>query len=250
MRGVDTLDKVTRLLEVAVTPGGLGALRRWRPFSVAAFRLVHGLASEGMTFATVIDVGANVGKFSRAALGMWPDATVLAFEALPAAAVALRATPQLAGRVEVHDVALGATDGTITFYPHEYSLSSSPLPVAAEMQRRYSWAKESPAIEVTLRRLDSVLAERILVGPVLLKLDVQGFELEVLAGAEDTLRHVTAVVIEQSFDSVYEGQPLFPESHRVLAEAGWRLVRPVDWRREEGRIAEVDCLYVPVERSG
>jgi FkbM family methyltransferase len=197
----------------------------------------------------VIDVGANVGKFSRAALGTWPNAVVIAFEALPTAVEQLRAAPELAGRVEIHDVALGASDGRLDFYPHEYSLSSSPLPVPTEIQERYSWARESEAIEVPVRRLDSVLDGRDLAEPVLMKLDVQGFELEVIAGAAETLRRTAAVVIEQSFDSVYQNQPLFDEAHRRLSDGGWRLVRPLDWRREGGRVVEVDSLYVPVDRA-
>jgi FkbM family methyltransferase len=244
MTARDRLETVTRLAEMAATPGGIAALRTWRPLSIAAFRLVHGLAAEGLSFATVIDVGANVGKFSRAALGMWPAATVIAFEALPAAAEEFQAANQLAGRVELHKVALGAHDGTIAFYPHEYSLSSSPLPVPAAIQRRYPWARETPPIEVPVRRLDAVLAGRVLAGPVLMKLDVQGYELEVLAGAPETLASVTAIVIEQAFDAVYQDQPLFGASHRALEQAGWRLVRPLDWRREGERVAEMDCLYV------
>ena len=177
-------------------------------------------------------------------LGTWPDAAVIAFEALPAAAAALQTTPQLGARVELHQVALGDHDGTITFYPHEYSLSSSPLPVSADMQRRYRWARETAPIEVPVRRLDAVLAGRVLARPVLLKLDVQGYELNVLAGAPETLASVAAIVIEQAFDAVYQDQPLFGASHRALEQAGWRLVRPLDWRREGERVAEMDCLYL------
>jgi len=245
---VDKLDKAVRLGEVALTPGGVSALRHWRPFSVAAFRLVRGVAGEGLTFATVIDVGANVGKFARAAVGMWPEADVIAFEALADVASQIRLDPRRIGQVEVHSVALGAHDGTIVFHPHEYSLSSSPLPVPEELQRRYSWARQLPPVEVPVRRLDAVLAGRALRHPVLLKLDVQGFELEVLAGATTTLESAAALVIEQAFDRVYEGQPLFGESHAFLEAAGWQLIRPLDWRREGGRIVEIDCLYAPTKR--
>lgn len=239
------IDQITRLLDVTCTPGGVHALRRWRPFSVSAFRLVHGLVAEGLSFETVLDVGANVGKFARAALGVWPEASVIAFEALPAAARQLGSARQLAGRVEVHAVALGSHDGTITFHPHEYSLSSSALSVPADLQARYAWAREGPPIEVPLQRLDSLLAGRRLPTPLLVKLDVQGFELEVLGGGLDTLRQASALVIEQAFDTVYEGQPLFGESHRFLESAGWSMVRILDWRREAGRVAEIDCLYAP-----
>ncbi|MDP9074560.1 MAG: FkbM family methyltransferase, partial [Actinomycetota bacterium] len=209
------------------------------------YRLVHGVVAEGLSFATVVDVGANVGKFARAALGVWPDATVIAFEALPDAAHQLQTACQMEGRIEVHTVALGSRDGATTFHPHDYSLSSSALPVPPELQRHYSWARERPAITVPLRRLDGLLQNRQLQTPLLIKLDVQGFELEVLRGGLDTLRQASALVIEQSFDIVYSGQPLFEESHRFLWSAGWRMKRVLDWRREGDRVTEIDCLYTP-----
>ena len=241
----DTLDKATRLIEVACTRGGLRALLVRQPRSLSAFRLTRGLADEGPSFGTVIDVGANVGQFSRAALATWPGADVIAFEALPEAASLLRAHLGAFGNFHLHEVALGASDGTIQFHPHTYSPSSSLLPIAKDAEDRYAWANERPAIEVQLCRLDNALADRALRRPVLLKLDVQGFELEVLAGAETTLRLTDALLIEASFVRFYEGQPLFGEVHATLEKLGWRLIRPLDWRREGGRIVELDCLYRP-----
>jgi FkbM family methyltransferase len=244
MAVLHALDRATALAHVAAAPGGLRAMRRVRPFSIAAFVLVKGLAAEGLAFATVVDVGANVGQFSRAALARWPDASVIAFEPLPEAADTLRHS--LAGfpGVEVHAIAVGDQDAAVTFHPHTYSLSSSALPMLDEARERYHWAEERPPIEVAERRLDSVLGDRRLAGPTLLKLDVQGYELKVLAGAGAVLDQVDAIVLEQSFERFYQGQPLFTETNRFLESTGWRLARPLGWRREEGRVVEVDCLYL------
>lgn len=232
------------LADVVAAPGGMAALLRVRPFSLASHRLVEGIAAEGVEPATVVDVGANVGQFSRAALARWPAATVIAFEPLADAAVQLRQALEGFPRAEVHEVALGDEDGSVTFHPHDYTLSSSVLPVRDEVRGR-RWAVERPPIEVPLRRLDTVLGERRLASPVLVKLDVQGLELKVLAGATGVMDQVDAVVLEQSFERFYEGQPLFTESNRFLETSGWRLARPLDWRREDGRVVEIDCLYLP-----
>jgi FkbM family methyltransferase len=210
-----------------------------RPFSLSAFRLVHGLKLAGFTFRTVLDVGANIGQFAAAAQVAWPAAQVLAFEPLPDAAGELR---QRRG-VVVHQVAVGDHDGTTVFYKHVYSLSSSALPVRPGMEDR-PWARQDAPIEVPVRRLDTVLAGAELDGPVLLKLDVQGLEPAVLRGATTTLEKVDALVLEVAFDRSYEGQPLFSEVHRSLEEAGWVVVRPLDWRLERARIVEADMLYV------
>jgi FkbM family methyltransferase len=234
----DLVNRGARFAAVASAPGGVRAMARRRPFSLSAFRLVQGLQLAGCAFRTILDVGANIGQFSAAAHDAWPSARILAFEPLPLAAERLERRPEL----EVHRVALGDHDGSTVFYPHAYSLSSSTLPVLAELRTR-PWAKEGEPIDVPMRRLDTMLASEHLDGPVLLKLDVQGAETAVLAGAPETLRAVEALVVEVAFESSYEGQPLFPELHRVLDAGGWAQVRPLDWRVEGGRIVEADFLY-------
>jgi len=236
-------ERISRIVDAALAQGAPLSAIRWKPRSVAAVRLVGGLAARGLRFSTVIDVGANVGQFSRAALGFWPDAEILAFEALPACAERLRLVVAPVGRIEVHAVAVGREDGTVTFHPHDYSLSSSALPVTGAASREYGWARQQPSIKVPLRRLDTVLAGRAIARSALLKLDVQGFELEVLAGAPVTLQSVDAILVEVAFDRAYEGQPLFPEVDGWLRSAGWALSGPIDARREGGTIVELDCLY-------
>ena len=238
-RLADRINQAARVAAVATAPGGLRAMARCRPFSLSAFLLVQGLRLAGPEFRTVIDVGANIGQFTAAAHAAWPTARILAFEPLEAAAGDLR---KRAG-VEVHQIAVGDRDGTTTFHPHPYSLSSSALRVVDEVHGR-AWAEEGEPIEVPIRRLDTVLAGRDLTGPVLLKLDVQGLELAVLAGAPETLRRVDALMLEVAFERSYDGQPLFPEVQRALDDAGWSRVRPLDWRLESGRVVEADFLYL------
>ena len=230
-------------MDVALSPGGIRAFLTWRPFSLSAFRLVRGLVDEGLQFATVIDVGANVGQFSRAAVSFWPDAQVLAFEPLPACAEQLQQALGATGRVQVQAVAIGRLDGTTAFHPHEYTLSSSVLPVTAAASEQFGWAKEKPPIDVPVRRLDTLLAGRKLARPTLLKVDVQGFELEVLRGAPRTLDSVDALVLEVAFQRSYEDQAVFTDVYEHLAEKGWRLIRPLDARREHRRMVELDCLF-------
>lgn len=246
----DTVERLSRVLGVALSPGGLRGLLSWKPRSVAAVQLVGSLSRRGMSFATVVDVGANVGQFSRAALGFWPTADVMAFEPLPECAEALRLTVGPHGSLEVHAVALGREDGTVRFHPHDYTLSSSALAATEAAKREHAWAKERPMIEVPLHRLDTVLEGRTLRRPALLKLDVQGFELEVIAGARSTLAQIDALLVEVAFERAYEGQPLFHEVHDRLTGVGWELDGPVDARRATGRIVELDCLYLSPGEGG
>jgi len=203
---------------------------------------VRGLADDGWSFVTVIDVGANAGQFTRACLGVWPAAHVLAFEPLPDVARGIEARIGQTGQVDVHACAVGASDGTTRFFPFENSLSSSAFGVA-EGAGAEAWARPLPPITVPLRRLDTVLASTTIDRPALLKVDVQGSELEVVRGAEVTLGQVDALLIEVAFQPLYAGQPPFSSVHDALGQLGWALVRPLDVRRESGRIVEADLLY-------
>lgn len=236
-------DRAERVATTLASSGGLRAIATWRPFSLAAYRLVDGLVREGLSFATVLDVGANRGQFARAALGRWPGVRILAFEPLPDVASALEASLRRVGSVDVHAVALGAADGSTTLIRHSESRSSSVLGVS-ESALGEAWAEEIERLDVPLRRLDAVVSGRELGRPALLKLDVQGYELEVLGGAPATLARMDAVLVEASFQPTYRGQPAFGEVDATMREAGWRMVRPLDWwRAADGGVVEMDFLY-------
>lgn len=237
------IDQATKLADVVLTPGGLRSLTGAKPRSLSAFRLVSQVGERCGAPGTVIDVGANKGQFSRAAAMAFPGARIIAFEPQAEVAAVWRRNLADVPDAEVHACALGAEPGTVTFHPHEYSLSSSVLPVAGSSMA----AEELASIEVPVRTLDEALAGEALAGPVLLKLDVQGYELEVLRGGGRTLGQVDALVVELAFERHYEGQPLFGAVQAELTTLGWALELPLDVRRDgSGALVEMDGLFLPV----
>lgn len=95
--------------------------------------------------------------------------------------------------------------------------------------------------------LDHVLRDSQLPAPYLLKLDVQGFELEILSGAEETLRCAQAVLLEVSLLEYNVGAPLFAD---VVAFMKARDLVAYDiagfYRREsDNALYMVDLLFVP-----
>jgi FkbM family methyltransferase len=238
-------ERLQALLDMALTPGGPRAFFRQRPLSFSAFALVSRLARLEFAPASLIDVGANAGQFTAAALFHWPELQVHAFEPLPDEAATLEANFASLPNVHVHGMALGDEDGLAVLHRHAYSLSSSLLSTTPEARSRFDWAEEAAHVEVAVGRLDSVLASAVLPEPVLLKVDVQGFESQVFAGGAVTLSKVAAIVVEQAFEPFYEGQLPFPQGHAQLAEAGWVLARVLAMRNEDGMPVEADCLYLP-----
>jgi FkbM family methyltransferase len=168
---------------------------------------------------SIYDIGANVGTWSLLAKAVIPEAGVEAFEPLARHCEAFGRALQGAGGVRLHKVALGPENTTATLRVTDFSDASSLLPLA-EASRSQFGLKEVEQVSSLVRRLDDYRIESGLPLPDLLKLDVQGYELEVLKGAAECLRSVKAVITEVSFSEYYQGQCFFHEVVEFLAGRG------------------------------
>jgi FkbM family methyltransferase len=177
----------------------------------------------GQTFRSVVDVGANVGQFAIWAADVLGAARIVCIEPLPEAVMRLRevASRLAPCRVEIVQAALGSTAGRRTLHVTAAPDSSSLLAVTAAAQTRNA-LQETETKEVDVLVGDDVLPEQ-LDGPVLVKLDVQGTELDVLAGMPRVLAAADAVLVEVSFKLLYDGQsdPSAVVAH--LLDAGFAL---------------------------
>jgi FkbM family methyltransferase len=213
-------------------------MARWRPFSITAFHLLRALRRHGVDPASIVDGGANKGQFARAAVEVFPRAEVLAVEPQPDVAEALCAALEDAPQVQVHAVALGAEEGEVQFHRQAYDLASSVLPP--------SEGAADETITVPLRRLDDLPGASALPDPLLLKLDLQGYEIEALRGAPKLLARAAHVLLEVSFDRAYAGEPLADDVYAFMRENSFRLARVFDpLRRDDGLVTQVDMLFEP-----
>ncbi len=80
--------------------------------------------------------------------------------------------------------------------------------------------KFNRSVTVRVDRLDDYASRNKLPPPDLMKLDVQGFEAEVLLGGAQTLKYTKAVIAEVGFKEFYKGQCRFDEVVSVLSAAG------------------------------
>jgi FkbM family methyltransferase len=135
---------------------------------------------------------------------LFPGAQIHAFEPLESERRIYQSV--MPGSVQVHSTALGEETGTADFFVASRADSSSLLAPGKGQQAAYGVGLSSTTT-VSVDRLENVISATELVAPVLLKLDVQGAELQVLRGAEGLLPHVDAVYCEVSFVELYERQP-------------------------------------------
>jgi FkbM family methyltransferase len=180
------------------------------------------LGLRSLPIRTVIDVGANVGQFASEMRHVFPMAEIHAFEPLPET---LRRLEQWAlaqeGHVHVYPCALGADLGEVVFREHvDHSASSSILASTQECSTLYPFTGHQRTLSVRQSTLDHELNGTHLKREILLKLDVQGYEERVLAGAAATLPQVSACVVEVNIAALYDGQPPFQVLVNHLADFG------------------------------
>jgi FkbM family methyltransferase len=199
--------------------------------------------------ATVIDIGANKGQFTIFALGQWRSCRVIAFEPLTQPmARARRVTAIWRDRVRLVCAAIGQTKGQIDIRIASRDDSSSILPITAVATQVFGVIGTTAVERVLIGPLDDFVVPAELVGPVLLKLDVQGYELQALQGCESLLPNIAAVYVEQSFVPLYEGQACAAEVAAYLQGMGFVEAAELNVvsRPPLGKV-QSDCLFVRAE---
>jgi FkbM family methyltransferase len=186
---------------------------------VSSLELLELMQSAGIK--VIYDIGAHVGTWSLLAKAIFPSAQIHGFEPLPQHREEFLSHFVGMKDVTLHSVGLGASNGTTVFHITNHIGSSSVLPLG-EAADCFA-LKEVGRSSVELHRLDDYRAAHRLKLPDMIKLDVQGYELQALQGAEQCLRAARAVLMEVSFVEIYQGQPLFEDVVRYMADAGFRL---------------------------
>jgi FkbM family methyltransferase len=200
---------------------------------------------------TVIDVGGFVGSFAYAVGAILPEAQIYSFEPLDGNYRQMIKNLSPRGRFQAFQTALGDRKGTLGFFQDDFSASSSALEMADLHRRAFPKTGHQTRITVPLARLDDYLDRMDLHPPVLLKLDVQGYEAAVLRGAAQTLKQVDFLLTEVSFQELYAGQPLFDEIHALLAGQGFRYAGSFDSMLSplDGSILQADALFIRKEKE-
>lgn len=193
---------------------------------------------------TIVDVGANVGQFALLSRIVQPQARVISFEPIPSAAARFRAVLGRDDMVTLHETALGETAGTAEIHITARADSSSLLKPKRQAEV-FPGTHEVGTQTITVSRLDEALCPNAIVGPSLLKIDVQGFEGAVLEGCAALLPRFDWIYCELSFIELYSGQPLAHDLIAWLSARGFRLdgvgTDPSMWRN--GRAVQADFLF-------
>lgn len=213
-------------------------------------RQVALLKSTGTTL--VLDVGANIGQYAQGLRRRGYAGRIVSFEPLSKAFARLMSTAAGDDRWATVNLALGAENGSATIHVAENSYSSSMLPMRPEHLEAAPDSGYVGTERVALATLDTILPEHARPDDrVFLKIDTQGFEGEVLAGARASLDRVVGVQLELSLVPLYEHSMVLTDALLVMREAGFKLVdlQPGFFHPVTGQLLQCDGLFIRDERA-
>lgn len=201
------------------------------------------LSRLGFRPTAVIDIGANIGSWSRMCRRIFPGARILAVEPQDNLQAALRKTANELGNVTIAQTLLGARSAAAVPF-HVYGLSGG----ISGMSSVFPDAEAKPIATTShdMVTLDELVARNNFPPAQLIKLDVQGYELEVLRGGASTLAAADVVLSEVSMLPLYEGGPIMHEVVGFMADAGFHAYDFLSERRRpsDDALFQTDMLFV------
>lgn len=197
----------------------------------------------------LIDVGANTGQTIHMFKRLFDQPVIHAFEP-NCSLVETRLTASFGqdDNVTLNAAGLGAEEGVLTLHQFEKDQMSSFLPMERGTRNPYADESLVASVEVPVWTLDQYVKKHGLEKIDLLKIDTQGYDLQVLLGADEQLTagNVGLVMLEINFIPLYVGQPAFSELDAFLRKRGYALVDLYEKIWVENRIAWCDGLYQKV----
>ena len=194
----------------------------------------------GLLPATVIDVGAAYGTFTLECCNVFPKSRYLLIEPLQEYERYLHKVVGTIPKAEYILSAAAAKGGEVEINVHP-DLVGSSIYLEGEDSHVNGVPRKVPTVT-----LDSLCEDRKASGPYLMKIDVQGAELDVLAGAKKVLNDTEYLILEVSLFGFFEGGPQFYDIVRYMKSCGFVVydIFGLQYRPLDNALSQVDMVFV------
>lgn len=199
-----------------------------------------------MNIKTVLDVGSNEGQFIEYFIKILPDSNYYCFEPLSKTFEVLHNKFNTNKKVKLFNFGLGDKELTTFIHHNDFSPSSSILEMNDLHKEAFPLTRNTTKEEVKIKRLDDLLTDLRIEQNILLKIDVQGYEMNVLQGSEKSLSKIEMIIVETSFNELYKNQPLFEEIYNFLVKRKFLFRGVLDqvYDQRDGKILQADAIFI------
>jgi len=195
---------------------------------------------------TVIDIGANIGEFTFIFSELFPNAYIYAFEPLPDCFNQLEKRTKNMRNIKIFNFALGSTEGELKLHKSSWHPASSFREMGDLHKQNYPHSSESDDLIVRIKKLDDIFKKESLTNNIFIKMDVQGFEDEVIKGGPNIFKNAKVVVVESSYQKLYDNEPLFDGIYSLLKPLGFEfrgsLKQSVS--KSDESFLQADCIFI------
>ncbi|MDX2681955.1 FkbM family methyltransferase [Streptomyces soliscabiei] len=201
----------------------------------------------------VFDVGANTGQYAKRLRGLGYTGRIVSFEPTSETFARLEKAAAHDPDWHVYQCGLGREETTAQIHVGWQTMNSL-LSASDYGKGRYSRFAKADTEEIRVRRLAEVMDEALegLAEPrPYLKMDTQGYDLEVFAGAGERIAEFAGMQSEVAVLKLYEGSPGMGEAVAVYEAAGFGItgMYPVTREATTGRVIEFDCVLMRADAA-
>jgi len=193
--------------------------------------------NHGIKINTVIDIGALGGKWSLVAMQYFPRAIFLAFEPLKEKKRALEKLKQKYNNFHFELVAAGNEDKQSVFLNVTDDLDGSTVDGKNPGTKR----------RIPVRTVDSVVSEKKLNGPFLLKFDTHGYEMPILEGCTEVIKETNLIIMETYNFNITDHSIRFHEMCTHMENLGFRCydIAGPSLRSYDNSFWQIDLFFIP-----
>lgn len=194
----------------------------------------------------ILDVGANSGQYALQAFNLGFKGQIISFEPVSSTFSTLEKKAIKNKKWKAFNYGLGSQNEDLEIHLSKNTYSSSLLDILPNHVKSAPESKIIGSEKVSIKSLDTIYNNLVTDNDiVLLKVDVQGFEKNVLEGAKESLNKIKGIQIEMSIQELYKDEMLYIDIINLLQSFGFNLhsLENGFYDEESGKLLQVDGLF-------
>lgn len=194
----------------------------------------------------ILDVGANNGQYAQQTYKLGYKGEILSFEPVQSVFKDLEKNSLKYASWSVHNFGLGDKKEELEINISKNTFSSSLLDIMPDHVEGAPESKYTHKEKIQIKKLDDIYKEIVNENDeVFLKMDVQGFEENVIKGAKESLKSIKGIQLEMSLEELYKGEILFDDVIKLVKSFGFKLYSLENgfYNENTGRLLQVDGIF-------